>query len=88
MTIYEVADLQQSLLQRIGKARQLHIDLEGVEEIDSAGGQILISLAKSFAEEGRKLQIDSLSPVVLNFMKSMGFLNNPLFGDCNERFNG
>ncbi len=46
LTIYSVQDDHQKLITIINKAKKLYLDLSLVEEIDTSGMQVLLSLKK------------------------------------------
>ncbi len=80
ITICEIGEFKENIMSRIGNCRDLELDLKKVEDFDSTGGQILISLAKGYLNKGHSFVITGLSPSVENYMKTMGFFNSPLFG--------
>lgn len=51
LTIYEAAQTQQALLELLpGASGPWHLDLSGLDEIDSAGIQLLLALQQSLAQ--------------------------------------
>lgn len=70
LTIYEVAESQQSLGDDDGK-RDWLLDLSAVTEIDSAGVQLLLYYQQSMAEQGRQMHI-KCSAVVEETLQLMG----------------
>jgi len=72
LTIYTAADFKTALLNRLGQAQHLTVDLSGVSELDCAGLQVML-LARREAEIGtRTLQWEKHSPAV---SQVLGVLN-------------
>ncbi|MCB1906906.1 MAG: STAS domain-containing protein [Rhodocyclaceae bacterium] len=81
LTIYQAADTHARLLATLADSEALEIDLSGVEEIDSAGVQVLIHLKESARHEARTLRLVGHSrPVieVLELVKLESFFGDPL----------
>lgn len=78
MTIYTVLEQKRTLLDYLKSAKQLHIDLGGVTEIDGAGIQLLMFLKQEAMSREIKLSlIEHSQPVVeafelLNLSKHFG----------------
>lgn len=65
LNIVHAAETRQSWLSLIEPAHQvIEVDLSGVQEMDSAGLQLLLSLSKSSMQEGKQLQLIKPSRVV------------------------
>lgn len=61
LTIYTATELKEQLLQEFGKCKQLQLDLSGVEEVDSAGMQILLLVRKQAIAEEKTLTLSKTS---------------------------
>ena len=81
-TIYTVRDAQALLSQALARAGViLNLDLAGVSEIDSAGMQLLIHLARQARLGSKKLVLREHSAPVLHIMDIYGlfaFFANPV----------
>lgn len=72
-TIYYVEELTRELLKSLPNAQEVMVDLSQVEKIDTAGFQLMVSLQKSCAENGKKFEIANTSDAVKNFMTLYGY---------------
>lgn len=68
MNIYSAADLKRQLLDHLGAAAELEINLAQVGEIDSAGLQVLYLVKREAVKDGKTLRLASHSPAVLEVM--------------------
>lgn len=64
MTIYAVADFKKNVSQQLDDFERFEIDLEKVEEVDSAGIQLLLSLKNKLLQQKKSLKFINLSPSV------------------------
>lgn len=64
MTIYEAAALKTSLLTALKEAPMLELDLSGIEELDTAGLQLLLLLKQEAQAEGQHVRFIQHSPAV------------------------
>ena len=76
LTIYEVAEYQQQLQQYPLEQEQLVIDLSAVDDIDTAGLQLLMVLRKSLRS---RLTMRNHSPSVIELLDVYHLV--PFFGD-------
>ncbi len=75
MTIYTAAELKGSLYKDWDKAKEIEIDLSHVDELDSAGIQLLLQL-KSDSKHGHKpVRFIDHSPVVLEALEMLNLLS-------------
>jgi anti-anti-sigma factor len=79
MTIYTAADLKESLCSVLDDPRELEINLNKVNEIDSAGIQLLMLAKKERAQHDRKTTLTAHSNAVLETLELLGLI--PYFGD-------
>ena len=79
MTIYSAEELKQKLAPVLAVPRALDIHLNGVEEIDSAGVQLLMMAKKSQAAAGFPMRLVDHSKAVMAAFEIMGLV--PYFGD-------
>lgn len=82
MTIFEVAELREQLSSALAAADEpLRVDLSGVEEIDTAGTQLLIALKRQALRDGKTLEYRLHSAAVLAAMDLLnlaGTLGDPV----------
>lgn len=71
-TIPYAAELHTQLLGRLQTGEPLTLDLSGVESIDSAGIQLLLSLRASLREREQALTLSGASPVVRSALDVYG----------------
>ena len=77
MTIAHAADCYQAVRDAFADAARVIYDLNGVEEVDAAGMQLLFSSQQTAASEGKVLQIDGLErEPFLTALKSAGSLHH------------
>jgi len=75
LTIYVITDLKSELLKELNSAEgSLTIDFAGLEEIDTAGIQLLILLKEQARQIGVELVYSSHSPALLRVMDLYGLV--------------
>lgn len=72
LTIYQARDLQTALLDAFRQGTAISADLAEVQEIDAAGLQLLVALARSCRHAGLALQFNSPSPAVAEALRWSG----------------
>lgn len=81
MTIYNAAEWKASLLQALEQGETLELDLSRVEELDSAGLQVLMLAKREAAQRGKQLTIVAHSaPVqeVFDLLDLAGWFGDPM----------
>src|SRR5258708_37251017 len=66
MTIYEAAADKPLLLSALATAKETEIDLSSVDEMDTAGGQLLILVERESLKAGKALRLTGHSPASLD----------------------
>jgi len=79
MTIYNAAALKENLDSLLEDPRELEINLSKVNEIDSAGIQLLLLTKKERARHERETTLTAHSSAVLDALELLGLV--PYFGD-------
>jgi anti-anti-sigma factor len=64
LNIYSAAAVRQELLQALETRQQLEIDLEGVEDFDTAGVQLLLIIKTEAARQNKPIRFCEHSTVV------------------------
>jgi anti-anti-sigma factor len=70
LTIYEAGDTQQTLLALLAQdPGPWALDLGGLEEIDSAGLQLLLSLQKTLAQGAHVIELSSQARALVELLR-------------------
>jgi anti-sigma B factor antagonist len=88
LTIYTAADSRQLLIDAIKAGDLLELDLSHVEEMDSAGIQLLIMAKRECERLGRDLRIVAHSPAVrqtIDFCNLATYFGDPVVISANEK---
>ena len=72
LTIYQARDLRTALLDAFRQGTAIAADLADVQEIDAAGLQLLVALARSCSGVGLALQFTHPSPAVTEALRWSG----------------
>jgi len=72
LNIYRAGELKQTLLEALSGARAVDIDLSQVDEIDSAGVQLIVATRKQAYVSGKGLRIVDHSPAVAQAIELLG----------------
>jgi len=87
LTIYSVAELRRQLLAHVDAHAEddaCRLDAGAIDQVDAAGVQLLVSLARTLAPLGRTLQLGNASPALVAACESLG-LSAHLLNPCQER---
>lgn len=79
MTIYTALEQKQTLTEHLKHSKDLQLDLSGVEEIDSAGLQLLLFFKREAAEHGKKFSLTQHSQAVIEVFELLDLSKH--FGD-------
>jgi len=71
LTIYEISDIQKEIINSFAGDMNLEIDLSGVEECDTAGIQVLLSLASSAKDIKKKFTVLKISDAVIKVAREL-----------------
>ena len=63
LTIYTAQEYKKHLVEKFTPFKFLEVDLEGVEEIDSCGLQLLAAMSKQLSDSGSEINIIAASDV-------------------------
>lgn len=81
LNIYSVAAVQQELLQALESLQQLDVRMAGVEDLDTAGVQLLLLLKREALRKGKQLSFVQHSLAVrevLNLLNLVAELGDPI----------
>jgi len=81
LTIYAVAEARDRLSAALDREPALQLNLAGVEELDTAGLQLLVWLKQEARRRGRTLVLFAHSPAVLevfDLLKVAGLFGDPI----------
>ena len=70
LTIYAIESLKESISQELDLHEQFDLDLSQIEEIDSAGIQLLLALRSELFRKDKVFKIIAMSPVVTKMIAS------------------
>jgi anti-sigma B factor antagonist len=82
LTIYTATEQKDLLLSLFPLAYEVELDLSNVDELDSAGLQLLILIKRESLKEGTQLLLSNLSATVTDAIRLSGlddYFANPLF---------
>ncbi|KAF0813945.1 hypothetical protein IGB42_01624 [Andreprevotia sp. IGB-42] len=66
LTIFQASELKDQLLQALSRTgNQIELDLSGVDELDTAGVQLLLALKQEAANQQKSVSYSHHSPTVL-----------------------
>lgn len=88
MTIYHALEHKTRLIDALGTADGLELDLSQVCEIDTSGVQLLILVKREAAQRSKSLAIIAHSPAVretLDFCNLMTFFGDPVVITAREQ---
>ena len=77
MTIYSINEIKSAISHEIELYQKFELDLRGVEEIDTAGIQLILALRRELISKSKELKISAVSDVVTTLFKSYSI--NSLF---------
>lgn len=81
MTIYHAVVQKMRLLDALDATEQLELDLSAVEQIDTAGVQLLMLVKREAEQRGKTLTISGHRPAIqqtLDFFNLIGAFGDPL----------
>ena len=82
LTIYTASEQKEVLLSLFPLAHEVELDLSNVDELDSAGLQLLILIKRESFKEGTQLVLSNPSPTVTEALRLSGlddYFANPSF---------
>ena len=88
LTIYTALQAKRELPAHLAKGENLELDLDGIEELDTAGVQVLLWLKRGAAAQGRSLPFVYHSPAVIDVLNLLwlgGTLGDPVLLDGPSR---
>jgi anti-sigma B factor antagonist len=81
LTIYTVAQARSEIPSRMASHRAQVLDLSGIDELDTAGVQLLLWIKRDMAKRGSELTLASHSPAVvevLDLLKLTATFGDPI----------
>jgi anti-sigma B factor antagonist len=79
LTIYHSARLKEDLLGQLARCQSMRVDLSAVDEMDSAGLQIMLMLEKEAKLAGKELRFVGHSAAVIDVLETLNLVSH--FGD-------
>lgn len=74
LTIYNAVESKKKIIDSIEKYDCIDLDLSDVEEIDTAGLQLILLAVKTAAEEGRPIRKITHSPATFELVNTLNLL--------------
>jgi len=71
-TIYDVEEVQKSLMVEFANNENLEIDMQSVEKIDIAALQLLVSAKRSCQKEGKSFSLTNVADEVTGAIRTCG----------------
>ena len=81
MTIYVIDELMQGLSEEIASYDRFELNLRSVEEIDSAGIQLLLAFRNELKRKKKELKITGVTGVVAKLIDNYGIRERFNIGD-------
>jgi len=81
LTIYEVETLKKNVSNELDKYSQFEIDLAGVEEVDSAGIQLLLAFKAELMRQKKEFNLSAMSHSVTKLVNDFGLSGELNIGD-------
>ena len=81
LTIYEAARDKQILVEALRHAAEIEIDLQAVDQLDSAGLQLLVMAKREAQRSGKQLRLVAHSAATLDVLDSFnlaGYFGDPI----------
>jgi anti-anti-sigma regulatory factor len=72
MTVYEAVDVKRDLLHALAGSAELEIDVTGLDEIDTAGLQLLLLLRRESLRTAKTLRRAGTSPALAEVLDRYG----------------
>ena len=72
MTVYEAVDAKRDLLQALAASAELEIDITGLDEVDTAGLQLLLLLRRESLRTAKPVRLAGSSPALAEVLDRYG----------------
>ncbi|VAW51218.1 hypothetical protein MNBD_GAMMA06-2176 [hydrothermal vent metagenome] len=79
LTIYSAAEYKKYLVENFTSEHTLEVNLEGVEEIDTCGLQLLAAMCKQLSDNGNEINIAATSEVAKEALETSRLMTNMTF---------
>ncbi|MET1281613.1 STAS domain-containing protein [Vibrio navarrensis] len=88
LTIYSAAEMKQALFEALCQFDSLEVDLEAINEIDTAGVQLLLMLRNESRRLEKKVHLAKHSPTVIDVLETLNLvatLGDPILLPAGEK---
>jgi len=75
LTIYVIDELKQKFTEDLSLYKKFELNLEAVEEIDTAGIQLLLALKRELMQQKKEFKLTAVSYPVSQLLESYGMSN-------------
>ncbi len=79
LTIYTATEYKEYLVGNFNPERALEVDLQGVEEIDTCGLQLLAAMSKQLSDSGSEISIIATSDVAKEALETSRLMTDMTF---------
>ena len=79
LTIYTAAEYKKYLVENFVADKELEVDLEGVDEIDTCGLQLLAAMSKQLSDKGSEIKIIATSDVARDALETSRLMSGMQF---------
>ena len=85
LTIYTAAEYKKYLTENFTSEHPLEIDLQGIEEIDTCGLQLLAAMSKQLSNDGNEINIVASSDVAKDALETSRLMTGITFNNEGEQ---
>lgn len=85
LTIYCAAEYKKYLVKHFSSKHTLDVDLQGVEEIDTCGLQLLAAMCKQLSDDGNDINIVAASDIAKDALDTSRLMTDMTFNEDREK---
>jgi len=79
LTIYTAAEYKKYLVENFSSEHTLDVDLQGIEEIDTCGLQLLAAMCKQLSDKGNEINIVATSDIAKEALETSRLMTDMTF---------
>lgn len=79
LTIYTAAEYKNYLVENFTSEHSLEVNLEGVEEIDTCGLQLLATMSKQLSDRGNEINVIATSDIARDALETSRLMTGMTF---------
>ncbi len=85
LTIYTATEYKKYLVKHFSSKHTLDVDLQGVEEIDTCGLQLLAAMCKQLSDDGNDINIIAASDIAKDALDTSRLMTDMTFNEDREK---